>query len=77
MVSCKSGTVLRPSWYRLTRYDQRTWSLVFQYIPISFIVAIATDITQAAGKYCINGNSLHFAHIWVRIPHFTDPYSVS
>jgi hypothetical protein len=46
-------------WYR------HTWIFVFQYIVISFVVAAATDITQAAGVYCANGHSSHFAHIWV------------
>lgn len=54
-------------WYR------RTWICVFQYIPVSFGVAIATDITQAVGILCPNGDSVHFAHIWVsldlNIPH--------
>ena len=47
------------AWYR------KTWIFVFQYILVSFLVAIATDITQAVGKYCANGSSVHFAHIWV------------
>ena len=48
----------------LTFYH-RTGVFVFQYIVFSFLVAIATDITQAAGIYCANGSGLHFAHIWV------------
>lgn len=47
------------TWYR------RTWIFVFQYIVVSFIVAVATDATQAAGVYCANGHGAHFAHIWV------------
>ena len=66
MVSRTFATVSRPSRYWLTCCDQRTWCLVFQYIPVSFIVAVVTDISQAVGKYCINGHSVHFAHIWVR-----------
>ncbi|CAD6591395.1 MAG: hypothetical protein ASARMPRED_005372 [Alectoria sarmentosa] len=50
-------------WYR------RTWIFVFQYIPISFIVAVATDITQATGTYCVNGHGVHFAHIWLTVIH--------
>jgi len=46
-------------WYR------RTWVLVFQYVVVSFVVAVATDITQAAGVYCANGQSGRSAHIWV------------
>ena len=41
---------------------------MFQYIPISFGVAVATDVTQAFNEYCANGNGAHFAHIWVRRP---------
>ena len=41
---------------------------MFQYVVVATGVAIATDITQAAGKYCLNGHSLHFAHIWVTYP---------
>ena len=48
------------AWYR------KTWVFVFQYIPISFGVAVATDITQAVGVYCANGSGVKFAHIWVR-----------
>lgn len=38
-------------------------------MPVSFIIAVATDITQATGKYCVNGHGLHFAHIWLTIIH--------
>ena len=62
-----SAAVLKPGRYGLTCCDQRTWIFVFQYIPISFIVAVATDITQATGTYCVNGHGVHFAHIWVRV----------
>lgn len=48
----------------LTWYH-RTWVIVYQYIVFSFLVAVATDITQAAGVYCANGSGVHFAHIWV------------
>lgn len=47
------------AWYR------RTWVFVFQYIVFSFIVAAATDITQAVGVFCDNGKGVHFAHTWV------------
>lgn len=50
-------------WYR------STWIFVFQYIPVSFIIAVATDITQATGTFCINGHGVHFAHIWLTIIH--------
>lgn len=76
-----SGTNFDTPWATvgLTCWDQRTWSLVFQYIPVSFIVAIATDATQAAGKYCVNGHGVHYAHIWVRnsfLPSASDPARV-
>ena len=48
----------------LTWYH-RTCVIVYQYIVFSFLVAVATDITQAAGVYCANGSGVHFAHIWV------------
>ena len=54
--SSSGGSLL---WYR------KTWVMVYQYIIFSFLVAVATDITQAAGVYCANGSGLHFAHIWV------------
>ena len=48
----------------LTWYH-RTSVFVFQYIVFSFLVGVATDITQAAGIYCANGRGLRFSHIWV------------
>ena len=64
--------VIIPKWRTLvlTGIDsafcqQRTWLFVFQYIPVSFICAVATDITQGAGVYCENSDQAYFAHIWV------------
>ncbi|KAM0799395.1 organic solute transporter Ostalpha-domain-containing protein [Usnea florida] len=51
------------AWYH------RIWIAVFQYVPISIIVAAATDIAQATGTYCVNGHSVHFAHIWLTVIH--------
>lgn len=48
--------------------QQRTWFFVFQYIPVSFLCAVATDITQAVGVYCENSSKAYFAHIWVCRP---------
>lgn len=50
--------------------------MVFQYIPVSVVVAVVTNITQAVGKYCFNGDSVHFAHIWVCQPLSIAPHSV-
>ncbi|KAL6716763.1 hypothetical protein ACLMJK_006331 [Lecanora helva] len=47
------------------RLLRRTWVYVFQYVPTSFIVALATDVTQAKGLYCANGSGIHFAHQWL------------
>ncbi|RVX67899.1 hypothetical protein B0A52_08504 [Exophiala mesophila] len=48
-------------WYR------KQWFAVFQYLLISIGVAIATDITQAINKYCLESNSIHFAQLWLSI----------
>ena len=37
----------------------------FQYTPVALILAVATDITFAAGVYCDTQNSVHYAKIWV------------
>lgn len=44
---------------------QWTWIWVFQYIVVAFLVAVATDITQAVGIYCPSGSGVHFAKTWV------------
>ncbi|KAH8888396.1 hypothetical protein GQ53DRAFT_795912 [Thozetella sp. PMI_491] len=49
------------SWFR-TR-----WILIFQYPVVSLLVAVLTDITQAAGVYCEFETNIHFAKIWLTI----------
>ena len=39
--------------------------MTFQYIPVAFLVAVFTDITQAAGQYCYQSNNPHHAKLWV------------
>ena len=39
--------------------------MVVQYLPVTIVVAIATDGTEATGIYCRNSNGIHFAHLWV------------
>ncbi|OQU98388.1 hypothetical protein CLAIMM_04183 [Cladophialophora immunda] len=48
-------------WYR------KRWVSVFQYVVISLGIAIATDITQAINKYCLESSNIHFSHIWLTI----------
>ncbi|KAF4339938.1 hypothetical protein FBEOM_6163 [Fusarium beomiforme] len=43
------------------------WVMIFQMPVIAIGVAIATDITQAAGIFCESSNSRHFANIYLRI----------
>lgn len=39
--------------------------MVFQLIPVSIVLWIATAISLAVGTYCETSNSPHFAHLWV------------
>ncbi|KIW13181.1 hypothetical protein PV08_08368 [Exophiala spinifera] len=48
-------------WYR------KKWFAVFQYPVIALLVAIATDVTQAANLYCLTSHNAHFAHLWLKI----------
>ncbi|KAF2092690.1 hypothetical protein NA57DRAFT_82054 [Rhizodiscina lignyota] len=41
--------------------------MVVQWLPISIILWIATAISLAVGTYCVDSNSIHFAHIWITI----------
>jgi len=41
------------------------WYGVLQFIPTSIIIWIATAASLAAGTYCKQSNSFHFAHIWI------------
>ncbi|MCJ1340925.1 hypothetical protein MMC09_006221 [Bachmanniomyces sp. S44760] len=49
------------AWFKKTRL------LVCQYIGVAIFTAIVTDITQGASVYCVNSNSIHFAHIWLQV----------
>ncbi|KAJ5190997.1 uncharacterized protein N7498_009982 [Penicillium cinerascens] len=48
-------------WFR------KQWIAIFQYPVVAILVAIATDITQGAGIYCLDSNKPHFAHIWLTV----------
>lgn len=41
--------------------------MIFQMPVIAIGVAVATDITQAAGIFCQESNDRHFANIYLRI----------
>ncbi|KAH8882018.1 hypothetical protein GQ53DRAFT_772909 [Thozetella sp. PMI_491] len=43
------------------------WILIFQYPIVSLLVAVLTDITEAAGVYCEFETSVHFAKLWLSI----------
>jgi len=47
--------------------SKKVRNLVCQYIIVTIIVAVATDVTQAIGVFCGNSNNAHFAHIWLTI----------
>ncbi|PYH40715.1 OSTA/TMEM184 family protein [Aspergillus saccharolyticus JOP 1030-1] len=49
------------SWYR------KTWIAIFQYPAVAVILSLATDITQAAGVYCLESSKPYFAHLWITI----------
>ncbi|KAA8648645.1 hypothetical protein EYZ11_010637 [Aspergillus tanneri] len=48
-------------WFR------KQWIAIFQYPVFALLVAVATDITQAAGIYCLDSTKPHFAHIWLTV----------
>ncbi|EXJ71796.1 uncharacterized protein A1O5_05606 [Cladophialophora psammophila CBS 110553] len=50
-------------WYR------RRWVFVFQYVVVSLGIAVATNITQAINKYCLESSNIHFSHLWLTIIH--------
>ncbi|KAJ5726796.1 hypothetical protein N7493_005823 [Penicillium malachiteum] len=56
-----SSFVTGLEWFR------KQWIAIFQYPVVAFGVAIATDITQAAGIYCLDSNKPYFAHLWLTI----------
>ncbi len=41
------------------------WYGVLQFIPTSILLWIATAVSLAAGSYCKQSNSIHFAHVWI------------
>ncbi|MCJ1226035.1 hypothetical protein MMC12_002684 [Toensbergia leucococca] len=45
----------------------RCWVQMFQFPVLAFIIAIATDATQAAGVYCLQSNSKDYGHLWLNI----------
>lgn len=45
---------------------QQRWFMIFQYPVVSLLVAIATDVTEAAGVYCQYETKVHYAKLWVR-----------
>ncbi|KAG6994070.1 N amino acid transport system protein [Physcia stellaris] len=48
------------------KWFRKTWISVFQYPIVAFLVALATDITQSAGLFCVASSKPHFAHIWLQ-----------
>ncbi|KAK5053934.1 hypothetical protein LTR84_001896 [Exophiala bonariae] len=48
-------------WYR------KKWFAIFQFVIVAILVAIITDITQAANMYCLTSNKAYFAHLWCSI----------
>ncbi|RAK77554.1 OSTA/TMEM184 family protein [Aspergillus fijiensis CBS 313.89] len=49
------------SWYR------KTWIAIFQYPAVALLASLVTDITQAAGVYCMESSKPYFAHLWITI----------
>lgn len=41
--------------------------MIFQMPVVAIVVAIATDITEAAGVFCAESNSREFANIYLRV----------
>ncbi|KAJ5149524.1 hypothetical protein N7448_001102 [Penicillium atrosanguineum] len=48
-------------WFR------KRWIAIFQYPVVATLVAIVTDITQAANIYCLDSSKAYFAHIWLTV----------
>ncbi|KAE8378018.1 organic solute transporter Ostalpha-domain-containing protein [Aspergillus bertholletiae] len=55
------STVSGLEWFR------KRWIAIFQYPVVALFVAVATDITQAAGIYCLDSTKPYFAHIWLTV----------
>lgn len=51
------------------RSYRKMWLMIFQYPVVSLLVAIFTDITEAADVYCLTSSSAHFAHLWLNLAH--------
>ncbi|KAJ5219627.1 hypothetical protein N7468_008831 [Penicillium chermesinum] len=49
------------AWFR------KSWIAIFQYPPIAVLIAIVTDITEAASVYCEESSKPYFAHIWLMV----------
>ncbi|KAM0235208.1 hypothetical protein ACHAPO_006005 [Fusarium lateritium] len=49
------------------RWFKTRWVMIFQMPVLAIGVAIATDITQAAGVFCQESNSREFANIYLRV----------
>ena len=49
------------AWYR------RKWIAVFQFILVSIVVGIVTDITEATGDFCDTSYNPKFAHLWMTV----------
>ena len=49
------------------------WILIFQYPVVALGVAIATDITEAAGVFCEYETKAYFAKLWVSLS-YTFPW---
>ncbi|RFU27391.1 hypothetical protein B7463_g8936, partial [Scytalidium lignicola] len=50
----------------LKKYNSMNF-MVFQFPIVSFLIFVATDITEAAGIYCVQSNKPFFAHIWITV----------
>ncbi|CAG7563483.1 unnamed protein product [Fusarium equiseti] len=49
------------------RWFKTRWVMIFQMPIVAIVVAIATDITEAAGVFCAESNSREFANIYLRV----------
>ncbi|KAL9620652.1 MAG: hypothetical protein Q9160_004788 [Pyrenula sp. 1 TL-2023] len=60
----RKGNITSPS---ASKAYTRWWVLIFQYPVVAFGVAVATDITAAAGVYCEGSKKPRFASFWFLI----------
>ena len=61
MHECKSGFAVEC----LLIPCQSVHLMTLQYVAVTLFVGVLTCITQAVERYCLNSNSIHFAHLWV------------